>query len=66
MNESRLSETTRGARNGLTILIINGYDGNALENLQFGANADVLRKPFTLDELADRVHALLKKSAAPE
>jgi signal transduction histidine kinase/CheY-like chemotaxis protein len=65
LSGSRLAAAAREARPGLPILIITGYAGKSLENLQLGPNAEVLRKPFTLDELAERVHALLKKSAAP-
>jgi DNA-binding response OmpR family regulator len=46
-------------------LLITGYVGKSLETLRLAPNMEVLRKPFTLEELAARVHALMKATASP-
>jgi CheY-like chemotaxis protein len=61
----RLAEAARAWRPNLPILIITGYVGKSLETLRLAPNMEVLRKPFTLDELAARVQALLKGAASP-
>jgi CheY-like chemotaxis protein len=61
----RLAEAARVWRPDLPILIITGYVGKSLETLRLAPNIEVLRKPFTLDELAARVQALLKGAASP-
>ena len=60
----RLAEAARVWRPDLPILIITGYVGKSLETLRLAPNIEVLRKPFTLDELAARVQALLKRAAS--
>jgi signal transduction histidine kinase/CheY-like chemotaxis protein len=59
----QLAETARAAKPDLPILLITGYVGKSLGTLQLDPNLEVLRKPFTLDELAARVQVLLKKTA---
>ena len=61
----RLAEAARVWRPNLPILLITGYVGKSLETLRLAPNMEVLRKPFTLDELAARVQALLKGAASP-
>jgi CheY-like chemotaxis protein len=56
----QLAEAARAARPDLPILLITGYAGKAAETLQLAPNTELLRKPFTLDQLADRVQAMLK------
>ncbi len=56
----QLAEAARAARPNLPILLITGYVGKSIGTLQLGPNLEVLRKPFTLDELTARVQALLK------
>ena len=58
----QLAEAARVSRPDLPILLITGYVGKSLETSRPAGAADmeVLRKPFTLDELAARVQALLK------
>jgi len=60
-----LAEAARASRPDLPILLITGYAGKALETMRLAPNMEVLRKPFTLDELAARVQALLKRVASP-
>jgi signal transduction histidine kinase/ActR/RegA family two-component response regulator len=61
----QLAEAARAAQPDLPILLITGYAGS-LETLQLAPNMEMLRKPFTLDELAARVQALLKRTALPQ
>jgi signal transduction histidine kinase len=58
----QLAEAAHAAQPELPILLITGYAGKALETLRLAPNMEILRKPFALDELADRVEALLKKA----
>ena len=62
----QLAEAARAAQPNLPILLITGYAGKSLGTLQLAPNMEVLRKPFTLDELAARVQALLKRTALPQ
>jgi signal transduction histidine kinase/CheY-like chemotaxis protein len=61
----RLAEAARAWRPDLPILVITGYVGRSLETLRLAPNIEVLRKPFTLEELAARAQALLKRTASP-
>lgn len=47
------------ARPDLPILLITGYAGQALVNLELPDGVEVLRKPFELDEVGRRVRGLL-------
>jgi signal transduction histidine kinase/ActR/RegA family two-component response regulator len=62
----RLAEAARAWRPDLPILVITGYVGRSLETLRLAPNVEVLRKPFDLEELAARAHALLKRAATPQ
>ena len=59
----QLAEAARASRPNLPILLITGYVGKSLETSRPAGAAEmgVLRKPFTLDELAARVQALLNR-----
>jgi signal transduction histidine kinase/ActR/RegA family two-component response regulator len=60
----QLAEAARaGRRPDLPILFITGYASKSLEALHPSPHVEVLRKPFTLDELAAKVEEML--SAAP-
>jgi signal transduction histidine kinase len=59
----QLAEAAHAMRPNLPILLITGYAGNSLGTWKLASNMEVLRKPFTLDELAARVQALLKGTA---
>jgi signal transduction histidine kinase/CheY-like chemotaxis protein len=61
----QLAEAARAARPNLPILLITGYAGDSLGTLRLAPNMEVLRKPFTLEELAERVQALLERAASP-
>ncbi|OAI31511.1 hybrid sensor histidine kinase/response regulator [Methylosinus sp. R-45379] len=61
-----LAEAARAAHPDLPILLITGYAGKSLDSLDLASNIEVLRKPFTLEELAARVKILLARAAAAE
>jgi DNA-binding response OmpR family regulator len=46
------------------VLLITGYAGNALDNLQQRPGVEIMRKPFSLDELTDRVRTLLVQTSS--
>jgi len=62
MNGRQLADAARGLRPDLKVLIITGYAGTALADLELPAGMMLLRKPFTLDELSAGV-AMLRKDA---
>jgi signal transduction histidine kinase len=66
LNGRELAKAAHNAMPHLPILMITGYAGSQGESLQFAPNIDVLRKPFTLEELAAKVGALLAKTAIVE
>jgi len=59
-----LAEAALASRPDLPILLITGYVGKSLETSRLAPHMEVLRKPFTLDELAARVQALSKRAAS--
>jgi signal transduction histidine kinase/ActR/RegA family two-component response regulator len=62
----QLAEAARaGRRADLPILFITGYASKSLEALHPAPNIEVLRKPFTLDELAAKVEEMLSAAAPP-
>ncbi|WP_036294219.1 ATP-binding protein [Methylosinus sp. PW1] len=61
-----LAEAARAAHPDLPILLITGYAGKSLDSLDLTSHIEVLRKPFTLEELTERVRILLARAAAAE
>jgi signal transduction histidine kinase/CheY-like chemotaxis protein len=59
----QLADAARAGRPNLPILFITGYAGKSLDALQPTPNVEVLRKPFTLDELSAKVLSMLKAAA---
>jgi signal transduction histidine kinase/ActR/RegA family two-component response regulator len=62
----QLADAARAAHPDLPILLITGYAGKSAETLQLAPNMELLRKPFTLDELAERVQAIFKGTSHTE
>ena len=60
LNGRQLTDAARTRRPGLPILIITGYAGTALRDLELAKGMALMRKPFSLDELNPRVVALLE------
>ncbi len=59
VNGRRVAETGRSLRPGMKVLFITGYGESAEGANAPAAGAPVLLKPFTLDDLANQVHALM-------
>jgi DNA-binding response OmpR family regulator len=58
LNGRQLADAAREINPKLPILLVTGYAGAALHDLAPGI--DVMRKPFSLDDLAARVRGLLE------
>jgi PAS domain S-box-containing protein len=60
VNGRKLAETARGLRVNLKVLFVSGYAENATVRGEFlDAGMDMLTKPFSLDALAAKVHAMI-------
>jgi CheY-like chemotaxis protein len=62
----QLAEAARASHPDLPILLITGYAGKSAETLQLARDMELLRKPFTLDELTERVQAMFKGTSHAE
>jgi DNA-binding response OmpR family regulator len=63
VNGRKLAETARGLRANLKVLFVSGYAENATVRGDFlDPGMDMLTKPFTLDALAAKIHAMIKAS----
>jgi CheY-like chemotaxis protein len=60
MNGRQLAATARETRPGPAVLLITGYAGKALDDMELAPGMKVMVKPFALNSLAVRVGALLK------
>nr|BFE70567.1 hypothetical protein GCM10020092_038680 [Actinoplanes digitatis] len=61
-----LAELIRQSQPGLPVLYISGYTEDLLEAQHgFGHGIELIEKPFTADELLDRIHRLLRPTARP-
>ena len=57
----KLAEIARAARPDLKVLFVSGYAENAVLRADFlGPGMDMLTKPFALDTLGAKVHAMIK------
>lgn len=64
MNGARLAEAARALRPDLRVLYTTGYTRNAIvHNGALDAGADLLMKPFSIDQLAAKIAAALRVSA---
>jgi signal transduction histidine kinase/CheY-like chemotaxis protein len=61
-NGRQVAEGARLAQPDLPVLFITGYSDQSLDALGLDANMEILRKPFTLDDLIARVLSLLRQS----
>ncbi|ARN83269.1 hybrid sensor histidine kinase/response regulator [Methylocystis bryophila] len=66
LNGRQVAEGARAKQPDLPVLFITGYADKSLETLWMALNIEVLRKPFTLDDLIARVRALLKPEMRTE
>jgi PAS domain S-box-containing protein len=61
VNGRKLAETARGLRPNLRVLLVSGYAESAVVRSDFlDPSMQMLTKPFALDALAARVHAMIK------
>ena len=59
LNGRQLAEAAQQARSGLPVLLITGYAGSALEQMELPPGMAVLHKPFALQSLLVQVKAML-------
>ena len=61
MNGRQLADTARSHRPGLPILFVTGYAENAAIRADFlGENMSMITKPFSLDELGEKISEILE------
>jgi PAS domain S-box-containing protein len=59
LNGRQLADAARETRPALPVVLITGYAGRALDDTELAAGMEIMRKPFALSALADRVRALM-------
>ena len=65
VNGEKLAEMARSSRPELKVLFVSGYSENAIVRSELiEAGMDILTKPFALDTLGAKVHAMIKGPAA--
>ena len=62
LNGKQLADAARSVRPELPIILITGYAGIALVNVNLPAGVEILRKPFSLEELTSRIATLLSRA----
>jgi len=66
VNGRKLAEMARASRPTLKVLFVSGYSENALVRGEFlDAGMDMLTKPFALDTLGAKVHAMIDAHCLP-
>jgi DNA-binding response OmpR family regulator len=66
VNGRKLAEMARASRPALKVLFVSGYSENALVRGDFlDAGMDMLTKPFALDTLGAKVHAMIDTHSPP-
>jgi PAS domain S-box-containing protein len=64
VNGRKLAELARASRPALKVLFVSGYTQNAIERGELAdSDMDMLSKPFALDTLGAKVHAMMKGPA---
>jgi nitrogen-specific signal transduction histidine kinase/ActR/RegA family two-component response regulator len=65
LNGRQLADAARAAVSDLPVLLITGYAGSALNGKgKLESGMELLVKPFTLDDLAERVQSMIKLAQA--
>ena len=65
LNGRQLADAARRTRPDLPVVLITGYVGAALDDWSLPQGIEVMRKPFKLDRLADRVGEILAGRSGP-
>ncbi len=66
LNGRQLAEIAMGKRPGLKVLFVTGYAEQAVvRNGLLGENMQMITKPFVIDDLANRIRAILRDEAIP-
>jgi DNA-binding response OmpR family regulator len=63
MNGRDLAEELRKRQQGVRVLYMSGYTAGLLDEMGLGTGPDLLPKPFSVTQLADRVRAALGRTA---
>ena len=58
MDGRKLVEAARALRPGLKVLFVTGY-GEAVDIAAFGGGVDMISKPFALDDLSQKIAAMV-------
>lgn len=64
LNGRQLAEAARQARPGLPVILITGYAGSALRDESLPPGAELVQKPVSVIDLAERVTDLLARNKA--
>jgi DNA-binding response OmpR family regulator len=64
LNGRKLAQEARRARPDLPVLLITGYAGSALDDMELAPGMEVMHKPFSLGEMADRVRGMMEVPVA--
>jgi len=62
LNGRQLADAAREKRSDLPVILITGYAGKALDDAELAPGMEVMRKPFALRALANRVRARLAET----
>ena len=66
LNGRQLAEIAVGKRPGLKVLFVTGYAEQAIvRNGLLNAGMQMITKPFVIDELANRIRAILRDEVIP-
>lgn len=59
LNGRQFADAARALEPKMPILMITGYAGKEIDQLQHMTNVEILRKPFALNQLIDRINLML-------
>jgi hypothetical protein len=62
MAAKQLADAARAVHPELPIILTTGYGGSALVNVNMLKEVEILRKPFSLEELTSRITTLLMRA----
>nr|WP_294524715.1 ATP-binding protein [uncultured Rhodopila sp.] len=63
LNGRKLAQEARRAKPNLPILLITGYAGTALEEMELAPGMEIMHKPFALHDLTARIRVMMDVSA---